>query len=183
MTLHNFESEPKDSFITKRASLEDLPAVWYVIDKCSQWLSDNGFHHWAKYYNEGMVSKMIQKKRVYMGIENGRTIGTVTFDTRAPKYYAETGYAQQFTDPNAPAAYVTGIAVLPTEQNHGYAGRMLAFVEQEAKKENAQWLRLDCRAEIPGLVSFYEKRGYTKVGDTPFDEGDDGMYWLMEKKL
>lgn len=167
----------------KKATEADLSIVWGIIDECAQLLSRQGFHHWAKYYTQEMVKKMIQRKEVYLGVNNGRAIGSVTFDTIPPKYYAAAGYSEYFTNPLDSAVYVTALAVLPSEQNQGTAGRLLQFVEDTARNKNVCWLRIDCRAEVPGLISFYEKRGYIKVGSNAIDEGEDGTYWLMEKNL
>lgn len=175
--------ELPDSFELKRAQAADLPAVWGVISTCARDLSEQGLNHWTKYYTESMVSKMIERKEVYVGLKNGEPVGTITFDTKPPKYYVEPGYSERFTNPEESATYVTAAAVIPREQNHGFASQMLEFVESETKRRGTKWLRLDCRAEVPGLVGFYEKRGYKKLGDEPIDEGEDGTYWLMEKDL
>lgn len=126
---------------------------------------------------------MIRKKEVYLGRMNGKPVGTATFDTKPPWYYTEPGYAGKFTGPDEPAIYLTALAVLPQDQKQGFAGRLLQFVEEKARASGANWLRLDCRSEVPDLVNFYEKRGFSKVGDKPVDEGEDGTYWLMEKAL
>ena len=100
----------------KRASASDVPIVWEIIRESSKWLSDQGLNHWAKYYTEEMVAKMVHKKEVYMGIANGKTVGTVPLDTQPPKYYIEPGYSVRFTNPTDPAIYMTALAVLPEEQ-------------------------------------------------------------------
>jgi len=167
----------------KRASASDVPIVWEIIRESSKWLSDQGLNHWAKYYTEEMVAKMVHKKEVYMGIANGKTVGTVTLDTQPPKYYIEPGYSVRFTNPTDPAIYMTALAVLPEEQKQGFAGQLIQIVEDKAREKNIKWLRLDCRTEVPGLVSLYERKGFERLGDEPTDEGEDGTYWLMEKKL
>lgn len=166
-----------------KAISQDLPVVWGIIDNCAKWLSGQNLNHWAKYYTEEMVSKMINKKEVYIGTNNGESVGTITFDTKPPKYYEEPGYGELFTNPNDPAVYLTAVAVLPGHHGRGFAGQLLQFVEDKATERNMKWLRLDCRSEVPGLVSFYEKRGFRKLGNGPIDEGEDGTYWLMEKNL
>jgi len=60
---------------------------------------------------------------------------------------------------------------------------LIQIVEDKAREKNIKWLRLDCRTEVPGLVSLYERKGFERLGDEPTDEGEDGTYWLMEKKL
>lgn len=177
------QKEIPGNFEIKKATENDLPTVWRIIKKNADDLSRQGIHHWEKYYTEEMVSKMIRKKEVYLGLNNSNPVGTVTFDSKPPKYYAEPGYGERFTSPEDLAIYITALAVLPDEQHHGFASKMLQFVEDEAIKRNINWLRLDCRAEVPGLVIFYERRGFVKVNEEPINEGEDGTYFLMEKSL
>jgi|SRR6266404_3974413 len=168
----------------KKATTEDVATVWGIVEADAKWLANQGLEHWAKYYTEIMVSKMIHKKEVFLGLKSGKAVGTITYDTKPPKYYDEEGYSKLFSGGEEEnAAYVTAVAVLPNEQKQGFAGQMLQFAEEEAKQKGTKWMRLDCRAEVPDLVSFYEKRGYKKLGDKPIDEGEAGTYWLMEKEL
>ena len=74
------------------------------------------------------------------------------------------------------------LGVLPEYQQQGIAGKMVEFAETLAKQQGVEWLRLDCRSEVPGIVAFYEKRGFHKVGE-PLPEGEGETYWLMEKKI
>lgn len=166
-----------------RARSSDLAIIWGIIEECSQWLSIQNINHWTRYYTEEMVSKMIEKKEVYVGLNNNEAISTITLDNIPPKYYSEPGYEDRFTNPDESAIYITAVAVLPAKQKQGFAGQLLDFAEDKARKAGTKWLRLDCRAEVPGLVTFYEKRGFNKLGDKPVDEGEDGTYWLMEKEL
>ncbi len=167
----------------KRTTASDLPVVWDVISKCSENLSEQGLSHWSKYYTEDMVGKMIAKKEVYLGVVGETTVGTVTIGGEPPKYYEDPGYGDRFTKTDEPVIYITALAVLPDYQKQGFAGQMLRQVEELAVEKKASWLRLDCRIEVPGLVAFYEKNGFKKLGDFPVDEGEDGTYWFMEKKI
>ena len=160
----------------------DYDSVWKVISHCSKWLADQGLCHWDKYYTPDLVRKLLKHKEVYMAKDGDSCIGTITFDTRPPKYYEEEHYDQMFTEPDQMAGYITAVAVFPDLQGQGVATRLLQFVEDLAKEKELKWLRLDCRIEVPGLVEFYKKRGFVPMHD-PLDEGEDGKYLLMEKKL
>ncbi len=176
-------SEILQEFRIRRATAEEAQIVWGIIETCAKWLSQRGLEHWARYYTKDMVDKMIKKKDVFLALSDGKPVGTITTGSNPPKYYNEAGYAGKFTNPEDPAVYITAVAVLPAEHKRGFAGQMLQYIEDEAYLAGADWLRLDCRAEVPGLVGFYEKRGFVKLGSSPVDEGEDGTYWLMEKKI
>lgn len=165
------------------ATQKDLDEVWKVVEENAKWLAELGLGHWKKYYTQNMVGKMIERKNVYLGRINGEAVGTVTYDLKPPKYYNEPGYADLFSNPEAPAAFITALAVMPEMHGRGLGEKLLRHVEDQARWAGAKWLRLDCREEVPGLVGFYEKRGYTRLGEEAIDEGDDGSYWLMEKHI
>ncbi len=171
------------NFEIKRAGQADLERVWKVIKKCSEWLSEKGLDHWKNYYTRELTSKMIDKKEVWLGLENGNVIGTITVSNEPPKYYYEMGYSSKFAGLGQSAVYIGALGVLPEEQGRGVAGKMLEVVEKIVINQGVKWLRLDCRDEVPGLVEFYEKRNFLKVEDNPMDEGEDGKYWVMEKRV
>ena len=166
----------------QRAEKKDLDTVWTIIENCAKWLADQGLRHWADHYTKDILATMIQKLEVYVATQNGTAVSTITFGMRPPKYYLEEGYVQRFTDPEALAAYVMALGVLPGYQRKGIAGKMVEFVEALAKQHGVTWLRLDCRLEVPGIVPFYERRGFRKVGE-PLQEGEGESYWLMEKNI
>lgn len=166
----------------RRADVQDYGSVWVVISECSKWLADQGLNHWSKYYTPELVQKMIKHKEVYLAEDGNACVGTITFDRRPPKYYEEEHYDQMFSEPTAPAGYIVAVGVQPGLQGKGVAGRMLQFTEDLAKQQGLKWLRIDCRIEVPGLVDFYKKRGFIAVHE-PLDEGEDGKYLLMEKKI
>lgn len=165
-----------------RASDQDLDAVWAIIDACAQWLADQDLKHWADHYTREMMAKIIRKLEVYVASQEGKAVSTITVGLQPPKYYVTEGYVQRFADPEAAAAYIMALGVLPTYQGRGVAGKLLTFAEGLAKQRGVEWLRLDCRAEVPGLVQFYEKRGFHTVGES-LPEGVNETYWLMEKRI
>lgn len=180
----NRQSELLENLEIRRAQKDDLQAVWGIIRECSDWLvREYHLRHWADHYTEDMMGKMIAHKEVYLAEANGIPVSTMTFDSRPPKYYQEEGYDKMFEQPEEPAGYVMAVGVLPEYQGQGVAVQMIKLAEEESRNRGLKWLRLDCRNEVPGLVSFYEKRGFTKVGDEALKEGDNESYWLMEKSV
>lgn len=177
------KTELSSELSISRATAEDLDEVWEIIDQCAKWLAQKDLHHWADHYTKEMMSKMIAKFEVYLASKANKRVGTMTVETTPPKYYRDEGYLQYFSHPNEEALYVMAVGVLPALQGRGIAGEMLSFAEARAKEKDVLWIRLDCRIEVPGLVQFYQKRGFVCVGPNPMKEGDQEHYWLMEKKV
>jgi len=55
-------------------------------------------------------------------------------------------------------------AVAPEYQNTGIGSALLAQAEQWAVENGFNWLALDTAEPVTGLIEFYERRGYHKVG-------------------
>lgn len=166
-----------------QANMADLPVVWEIINECGIQLSSINLPYWSLHYTHEFVTHMLEEHEVYVGYNDQSPVGTVTFSMQPPHYYVSDHYLERFTRSTDVSGYVMTVAVSPKYQSQGYASQLISFAEHIAKERGGLWLRLDCREESPGLVRFYEKRGYTKVGSAPQNEGSNENYWLMEKSL
>ena len=181
--FNNIKEKVVGGLQVRPAIAGDVDMVWGVINECAQWLAGQGLTHWANHYTREMMAKMIAHHEVYLALRDGELVSTMTFSKRPPKYYVTENYVQRFTEPEESAAYVMAIGVLPQHQKQGIAGSMVQLAEDLARLRGVKWLRLDCRSEVPGLVSFYEKRGFNKTPNGLCVEGEGESYWLMEKRI
>lgn len=168
----------------RRATAQDLDAVWGIIEKDSKWLSEEkDLHHWAGYYTKEKIAHKLESQEVYLASQNGEVVGTITLDTNPVEYYREEEELSKFADPKAPALYVTALAVDPEKHGQGIAGNLMNFADSEARKRGISYVRFDCRDRYSDLVNFYKKRGYVIVGTTIDEEDNNEVYDLMEKKV
>jgi ribosomal protein S18 acetylase RimI-like enzyme len=172
--------EIQDSISIKRAQASDLPEIWKIISANAKNLADQGYSHWADYYSEELVSKMISKLEVYVATQGNVLVGTGTLSTRDPKYYTA-DYLNKFTPSEQGVVYVLGLATAPEYNKRGVAKALLQFIEEQAIQRGIEWIRLDCRAEIPGLIKFYENRGFVERGR--LEEVPGESYCIMEKQV
>jgi GNAT superfamily N-acetyltransferase len=145
-------------------------------------LLQKGHDHWAGYYSRVLVKEKLSHQQVYLMSVANQKVGTVTLDTNQVDYYTLDDLAH-FENPRAPSIYVTALAVLPEEQQKGYATKLMEFVEAQAREHGVEYIRFDCRARYIELVSFYEHRGYWIKGLLWDEEDNNEPYCLMEKKL
>jgi ribosomal protein S18 acetylase RimI-like enzyme len=61
--------------------------------------------------------------------------------------------------------YVTRVAVHPDWQRRGFAGRLLAFAEAEARRRGLRAVRLDTPGGHSRLVRFYQRYGFEPAGE------------------
>ena len=166
--------------VIQKAHPGDLEAVWHIIDTCAKNLATQGFTNWATNYSQERVSKMINKLNVYLATRENIAVGTITLSTQDPSYYSAEDIAK-FTYSENGSLHVMSLGVLPEYNKQGIAINLLQFAQEQAVQQGLSWLRLDCRAEIPGLIQFYEHRGFIQRGtiqSTPQES-----YCLLEKHL
>ena len=60
--------------------------------------------------------------------------------------------------------YLEAFATHPIYRGKSLGKLLLSFVEDKARAQNIDWLRLDCWSGNPRLRSYYLKQGYTEFG-------------------
>ncbi len=166
----------------RRAKMEDLDAVWGVVDRCSKWLVEKGHHHWRDYYSRELMEKKLATQTVYLAARDEKIVGTVTIDENPVSYYTQMEI-NCFELPERRALYVTTLAVDPDQQGKGTASDLMRVVEEEARSRGIEWIRFDCKSSYLELVRFYKNRGYKAVGVLTDEEDNNEPYSLMEKRL
>jgi GNAT superfamily N-acetyltransferase len=78
-------------------------------------------------------------------------------------------------EPSGDACYFGLFAVDPTRQGGGIGGRILDVAEQTARDRfGARTMEMTVIAQRDELIAWYERRGYTRTGETrPFPYGDE----------
>ena len=69
---------------------------------------------------------------------------------------------------------VFGIDVIPEYQNKGYAGMLMRYFIENAKRENRKGVVLTCKEK---LISFYEHFGFINEGISQSEHG--GVCWYQ----
>jgi len=85
------------------------------------------------------------------------------------------------------------LAVRPEWQDAGLGRRMLEFAETEARARGAPAARMSVVSVRSSLISWYERRGYRRTGETepfPYDDARFGQpqergleFILLQKEL
>jgi GNAT superfamily N-acetyltransferase len=60
----------------------------------------------------------------------------------------------------------------------GVGRRAIAWMVDEVRRRGRSYLRLDCREDNPGIRSYYERCGFTAVGETTTDRLRLSLYEL-----
>lgn len=91
------------------------------------------------------------------------------------------GYAMVLYRQGVSLARLYSIAVDPSMRQRGIGEKLLKASEDEARKADCGWMRLELRPDNPSAMALYEQNGYRLFG-TYDDYYDDHMYALRYEK-
>jgi len=161
-----------------KAEEESLIEIMFILRECAAELISNGFSHWNSAYPSFFtVRDDIKKGNLYMLKQNGGAIGVITLNNEQ-----DPSYNQLTWKSSNHALIVNRLAIIPIFQNHGYAKMLMAFAEEFARKEGYKSIRLDTFAGNAKTVRFFEKCGFSKVGEVSLSK-DLNIYACFEKEL
>ncbi|HEY3060837.1 MAG TPA: GNAT family N-acetyltransferase [Chloroflexota bacterium] len=80
------------------------------------------------------------------------------------------------------AVYVGRVAVLPSHRRRGVASAIMLFLEDIARAEGRDHIRIGVRDSLPSNVGLYQALGYELVSINPHPRGPDRV-WTMIKHV
>ena len=79
--------------------------------------------------------------------------------------------------------YIHRLAVHPDFQNQGKAREMMDFALALARSKKTSFLRLDTFSKNNRNLTFYEARGYKRLGNIYFPKQSEHPFYCYEKVL
>lgn len=155
--------------------------AWQLIKSCAQQLSDDGFDHWTNYYTKGKIEDLVRSGEMYGYFENGLMVAIVKISENPPAYYLLPEYTIVDSTTLPKALYVGALGTLKSFQKKGIATRLMKLAEEKASELGKVCIYLDTRVDVPGMVEYYRRLGYSSF--KTIDEGVDGTYTYMVKEL
>lgn len=142
----------------KKAEKTDFENSFKIINECAVVLKKQGMDNWERYTKEKVLD-MIQSNEMFSLTEENKIVGTVKISQNPPSFY-NTKDMQKWGNPNGKAIYFTALAVSPSSQGKGFGTLLIDFVEEFAKKENADYIRMTMFAKNKPLKNYYLNRGF-----------------------
>ena len=142
----------------RKATLEDIDPAYQIIEDCKNLLASQGMNNWKRYSKE-KVNKMIRSDSLFLLLTESEAVGTVKVSEKAPSFY-NTQDMNKWEKPSAKATYFTALAVSPKHQSSGYGAILLEYVENYAKENNSNYLRMTMLSKNSALKRYYTKRGF-----------------------
>lgn len=163
----------------RKAKLSDAKRVYEIIVNCKEDMKGKCEEQWPEHYPsmENVIGD-IKGDSLYV-VEDGKVIACMSIDKNQPKSYSSVKWKLDDKSP----LMIHRIAVLPSEQGKGIAGKLVEFAEDFAKKNNHQSIRLDTYTKNISSNAFYKKKGYVYRGIIRIPEHMSGEYNAYEKIL
>lgn len=105
------------------------------------------------------VGRILSDDAVWIAEHDGVPVGAIAAGT-APPYVATS---------SVPELYVTLLLSARRLAGNEIGARLLELVETIARERGAEQLRVDCWADAPALVGFYEEQGFARNGRFELD--------------
>ncbi len=160
-----------------KAGPDKVVEVHEILKKCGEDMKLRfGFGHWVPPYPLELLRVDAEEKSVYIVLDGGKNIATVTTGEQPPGYYD----ISLWEAPDEKAIYMNRLAVLPEFQGRGVGAWCMNKVERAAKETGCAAVRLNTIEKHIKLQHFYEKLGYQRKGGIKFR--DDKLV-CFEKSL
>ncbi|MFA5992759.1 MAG: GNAT family N-acetyltransferase [Candidatus Pacearchaeota archaeon] len=167
----------------RKAKPSDAERIYEIIVKCKVDMKRKGEEQWPEHYpTMENVAGDIKGGSLYVvedGEENEKVVACMSIDTNQPKPYFLVKWKLDDKNP----LMIHRIAVLPSEQGKGIAGKLVEFAENFARENNHKSIRLDTYAKNISSNAFYRKKGYVHRGVIRIPEHMLGEYNAYEKIL
>jgi ribosomal protein S18 acetylase RimI-like enzyme len=151
------------------AQQSDIPAITGVLTDATQYKLEQGDTSWGDegWFHHEIQERMDDGSTFYLVKQGDEMIGTVSLSWQDERNWGDR--------PND-AGYMHQLAVKDGHHGNDLGGRIMDWLAKEAKKENRQFLRLDCDANNEGLCSYYEEHGFVRVGTNSRQDNEMGTY-------
>ena len=150
----------------RRATPEDAPAIAAILyDAFVEFKSlytDEGFS--ATTPDAAQILVRMQEGPAWLAMGNKVALGTVAAFVKSQ------------------AAYIRGMAVLPSARVSGVGAALLRHVEDWAASQGCSRLSLSTTPFLSAAIRLYEKFGFQRTGEGPHELADTPLF-TMEKKL
>lgn len=162
------------------AKIFEIPEILILTKACAQAMISKGIYQWNEYYpSKQAFENDIDRKELYvLKIEN-KIAGTLVISTFMDDEYTSVDWLS----PNENNLYIHRLAVHPSFQKQGYAVQLMEYAEAFAKANKATSIRLDTFSQNARNQSFYEQRGYKRLGNIYFPKQSEHPFYCYELLL
>lgn len=145
----------------RRTTHSDLPAVLAILALAGEHLHRvQGLSHWYPFPSLDVMAPRLRGRDVYVAEVGDLAVGTFNVSSLPEDYHD----LSQWPDGAVPAAYLSGLGVLPSHWGMGIGTAMVTEARRLARASGHTRLRFDAVAANERLVAWYRSLGFTETG-------------------
>ena len=157
----------------RQADPGELSIAAGLLGEASAWLESRGQAGWPRPFPVATLGATLAFGPTYLAWDGGTAAGTFALHRTDLRFWGER--------PAEPAGFARYLHKLAVRRGYPGLGRdLVALAERLAREGGAVRLRLDCRADSPGIRSYYDAAGFEYRGEIGGPELDT-VYALYEK--
>ncbi len=161
----------------RHATLTDLKAVKKITEACAVALNEHEIFQWNKNYPSlNQLRDDIKNHALYVYEVSEKIIGIVMITPETDEVYNPVNWAS----PSGNNLYVHRLAVHPKFWGKGYARALMDFAEKFARENGFDSVRLDTFSKNKRNHSFYEIRGYQRLGEIYYPQKSEHPFYCYE---
>jgi GNAT superfamily N-acetyltransferase len=157
------------------ASRADISAIQTVRQRAADALvRAHGPGHWGWVPDRSNLLREMKRRTFYVVVSGDVVVGSFKLSCTAPGFFD----LARFAEPDAPATYLTGMAIDPDYQRQRIGRWCMSWIEPIARHDHSRAIRLDAYDHAAGAGPFYERCGYEQRGRLTFN----GVNLLLYEK-
>ena len=161
----------------RKANSSDLNKLLQITRSCARAMELKNIFQWNDGYPSlSAFEKDIINNWLYVIINDKEIIGCICISDFMDKEYESVKWLTK----NDNNIYIHRLAVTPAHQRMGYAQKMMSFAEDFARENKYLSVRLDTFSKNVNNQTFYQKRGYKKLGNIFFPNQSESPFYCYE---
>ena len=150
----------------RKATLQEIPQIWEILQKAIQRRKEDGSNQWQDGYpNPEVIKADIEKEAGFALIEGENLVGYCAVLINDEPAYA--GIEGNWLT-NEDFVIVHRIAIAQDYLGKGLAKEMMKFVEEFAIKNSIYSVKADTNFDNLAMMKSFEKAGYVYCGEVFF---------------
>ncbi len=162
------------------AKILEIPEILKLTRACTCEMIKMGIFQWNEEYPSLKAFEIdISRKELFVLELQDMIIGCIAITPLMDEEYISV----EWLTPNENNIYIHRLAIDPEYQGKGYARKLMTFAENYARENKYISVRLDTFSQNNRNQTFYEKRGYQKLGDVYFPKQSEYPFYCYELVL
>jgi len=153
-------------YIFRKATLNDLPQIWVILQNAIQRRKEDGSNQWQDGYpNTQVVEKDIEQGAGFVLADGDSIAGYCAILINDEPAYAEIK-GKWLTDDDFVVFH--RVAISEDHLGKGLSGKMLNYIEDFARNNNINSVKADTNFDNGAMKHVFEKAGYVYCGEVFF---------------